>query len=96
MASWSAVLALTGFHYSGLDKSLQLSQKEGQYFWSNGYSWGPYEIQKTGDMAQLRLRVLHGKLALNKITLEGLVPNDFKKMLVLEEGGQVSINFKGR
>ena len=96
MASWSAVLALTGFQYSGIDKSLQLSQKQGQFFWSNGYSWGTYRVQKTGDVVELHLSVLNGSLALNKITLSGLPPHDFKKTLLLKEDGQVVIDFKGR
>ena len=96
MASWSAVLALTGFQYSGIDKSLNLSQKEGQFFWSNGYSWGTYRLQKKGDVVEFRLSVFNGNLALDKITLEGLPSRDFKKTLVLEEDGQVGINFKGK
>jgi hypothetical protein len=75
---------------------LQLSQKEGQFFWSNGYSWGTYRVQKKGDVVEFRLSVLNGDLALNKITLDGLPSHDFKKTLMLEEDGQVGINFKGR
>ena len=40
MASWSAIIALSDFQYSGIDKSMKITARPGNYFWSNGYSWG--------------------------------------------------------
>uniref|UniRef100_A0A2B4RB04 Non-lysosomal glucosylceramidase n=1 Tax=Stylophora pistillata TaxID=50429 RepID=A0A2B4RB04_STYPI len=40
MASWAAVLAQSGFHYSGVDKKIQFTEKAGKYFWSNGFEIG--------------------------------------------------------
>lgn len=40
MASWSALLALSGFHYSGVDKSFAITSAPGRWFWSNGSAWG--------------------------------------------------------
>jgi len=72
MASWAAILALTGFHYSGLSKRMTISPFEGQYFWSNGYAWGQYEISQSEDEYQIKLVVLMGKLELEFIHLSGV------------------------
>ena len=47
MASWGAVLALSGFQYSGADKSMEFAAREGTYFWSNGAAWGTCRIFRT-------------------------------------------------
>jgi hypothetical protein len=46
MASWAAVLALSGFQYSGVEKSMEFAAGEGTYFWSNGSAWGTCRISK--------------------------------------------------
>ncbi len=48
MASWAAVLALSGFRYSGVEKTISFAAKEGNYFRSNGSSWGTCGIRKAG------------------------------------------------
>ncbi|MEZ4671883.1 MAG: GH116 family glycosyl-hydrolase [Anaerolineae bacterium] len=73
MASWAAVLALTGFHYSAVDHSMafKASDTPVTYFWSNGYAWGTCQ-QTPGDTGSaVELRVLHGSLRLHKLTLKG-------------------------
>ena len=66
MASWSAPLALTGFHYSGVDKSISFTSKPGTYFWSNGYAWGICKVEEKKAI----LNVLHGQISLQKFTLK--------------------------
>ena len=63
MASWSALLAWSGFHYSAVDKSLELTSEVGRYFWSNGYSWGTFEITPT----IARITVIEGTLNFKKL-----------------------------
>ena len=48
MASWSAVLALTGFHYSGIKKEITFNDINGNYFWSNGYAYGTVQLEESG------------------------------------------------
>lgn len=48
MASWSAVLALSGFQYSGVDKMMTFTKTPGTYFWSNGYEWGVAKVDEKG------------------------------------------------
>lgn len=68
MASWSAVLAMSGFQYSGVDKIMQFTSAPGRYFWSNGYAYGICEI--TED--EVTLEVLKGGVELNSLKLTGL------------------------
>ncbi len=67
MDSWSALLTLTGFHYSGVDKSMTFTSKPGTYFWSNGYAWGTCKVED--NMATLQ--VSYGQVPLDKFTLTG-------------------------
>ncbi len=42
MASWAAVLALTGFRYSGVERAIRFAPVAGpvRWFWSTGNAWG--------------------------------------------------------
>jgi non-lysosomal glucosylceramidase len=70
MASWAAVLALTGFHYSGVDKSMIFAAKDGVHFWSNGYAWGTCEQRFENSAVDVGLTVKHGELILNRFALK--------------------------
>jgi uncharacterized protein (DUF608 family) len=72
MASWSALLTLTGFQYSGVTGELKLGDIEGEYFWSNGYAYGTVKISDAEKSKQLTLNVLNGKILISKITIEGI------------------------
>ena len=75
MASWSALLTLTGFRYSGVDKAMTFAAAElgkaTTWFWSNGYAWGTVKQKRTGKKIAVDLTVLHGELAIGKLTLTG-------------------------
>lgn len=66
MASWAAIPALSGFHYSGVDKSIRFTGKPGIYFWSNGDNWGTARVSGK----KLTLEVLHGSLSLKNVGLD--------------------------
>lgn len=57
MASWGAIPAWSGFHFSGVTKEMTFANKPGIWFWSTGESWGICEI-KDGKAA---LNTLFGK-----------------------------------
>ncbi len=82
MASWSAILALSGFHYSAVDGSFNITSKPGNYFWSNGYAWGTVQVQ--GGSATLK--VDYGSLKLSEFKLD--VAKDIKlpSPVTLKEG----------
>ncbi len=67
MISWAGLLAWTGFHYSGLDGTLQLGPRDGKFFWSNGDAYGSYE--KKGK--RLTLQVVGGSLRVERIVIAG-------------------------
>lgn len=68
MAAWSALLALTGFHYSGVDNRMTFKGVNGAFFWSNGEAWGRCVI----DGAQVELEVIHGWVELKSFHLSGV------------------------
>ncbi|MBP8097632.1 MAG: hypothetical protein KAZ27_20145, partial [Saprospiraceae bacterium] len=73
MTSWGATLALTGFHYSAIEKSMEFKAKEGQFFWSNGYAYGQVKIKKSGSGWVTELTVLKGDLQLESFRLDQAV-----------------------
>jgi len=86
MASWAAVLALTGFHYSGVDQSMTFTPQDGTFFWSNGYAWGTCHMKVDDERGEVRLSVLHGDLALSRFILTDFGEVRFEKMLKLHAG----------
>jgi non-lysosomal glucosylceramidase len=69
MASWAAVLALTGFRYSGVTGSMAFACKPGRSFWSNGYAWGTCAQTCIERGVRVRLHVLHGELSLSRLEI---------------------------
>jgi len=86
MASWAAVLALTGFHYSGVDKSMTLAPKEGKYFWSNGSAWGTCSLRQSDANTQVDLTVLHGQLTLSQFSVRDFGGISFREPLIIPAG----------
>jgi uncharacterized protein (DUF608 family) len=71
MASWSAVVALSGFLYDGAAASVVAIPKIAgkipgdsfQCFWSTGTGWGTFSQRRQGGQTILSIKVLSGKLA---------------------------------
>ena len=72
MASWGAVLALTGFHYSAVDRAICFAGQEGTWFWSTGRAWGQCVQQAYEDGVRVTLYVGHGSVELQRIVLTGI------------------------
>ena len=87
MASWAAILALTGFHYSAVTRTLRLGTRLGHYPWSTGRANGTYELVREGASAQgladlrLQLDVHEGALTVEWIRVGS-------HTLPLRRGGQ--------
>lgn len=72
MASWAAVIALTGFRYSGVDKKMWLGlQNEATCVWSNGYAWGTVRRENKGEEVAVTVSVVEGDIELLELVLEG-------------------------
>jgi non-lysosomal glucosylceramidase len=94
MASWSAVLALTGFHYSGVTREIEFGNISGKYFWSDGYSWGTVEISKKGETRLLTLNVLNGKIDISKVSIRDIGSTGLKTIKPIKAGENQSFTIK--
>lgn len=65
MASWASVIALSDFHWSGVDGSFHITGKPGTWFWSNGAAWGTVTVSDT----KAALKVIEGRLKLNSVQI---------------------------
>ena len=88
MASWATIIAMSGFHYSGIEKSMNVTAHPGRYFWSNGYSWGTCEVKRSS----VKLDVLKGCLSLNSFSLSDGREKRLNTIQV-NEGESYLINF---
>lgn len=79
MMAWGSVLAITGFNYSAVDKSMKFNDKEGTFFWSNGYQYGQVKIASEGKTKKVVLTVLNGTLNLKSFKLKEFGCLKFKK-----------------
>ncbi len=69
MSSWSVLLALSGFEYDGITKTMafdpQINQEEFRTFWSTGTAWGNFSIRDN----EAKLSVLYGSLEIQSFQL---------------------------
>uniref|UniRef100_UPI00321780F4 GH116 family glycosyl-hydrolase n=1 Tax=uncultured Draconibacterium sp. TaxID=1573823 RepID=UPI00321780F4 len=87
MAAWASVLALTGFQYSALDKSIKFKKQNGIWFWSNGYSWGTCEITREN----LTMSVVSGILEIQTIYLDNYKIKKYNSVRRMSAGDKVSV-----
>ncbi len=71
MASWGAILALSGFHYTALDETLSFNGKPGTYFWSDGDAFGQISIERPKGSVSMNISVIEGGIRLRKIIIHG-------------------------
>jgi non-lysosomal glucosylceramidase len=75
LASWSSVVALSGFHYEG-DRATVVAvprvlQKNFKCFWSTGTGWGTYSYTTTPrDAVHFTIEVLAGSLPCRSCTIQ--------------------------
>jgi hypothetical protein len=81
MASWAANLALSGFHYSAIDKSISFTDKPGNYFWSNGFAWGMAKVTNEG----VEIRVDSKSIDLKTVYI-GNKTTSLNKVLEIKDG----------
>ena len=72
MASWAAVLAWTGFHYSAVEGRMSFAARPGTHFWSTGYAWGTCRQERIDGGMRVELCVCGGELALQRFELGDL------------------------
>ncbi len=94
MAAWAAMLALTGFHYSAVEKRMRFAATPGNHFWSTGYAWGTCTIKKTARGHKVELKVQHGKIALQTLTLTRQGEASLPRARTLRAGQTLSLTVR--
>ena len=86
MASWAAPIAITGFNYSGVLKKMKFKALPGNYFWSNGYSYGTISIELKGEKYNIQIKTLGGTLKLKSFELREKGSKEFTDIEKTNEG----------
>jgi len=89
MASWAAILALTGFHYSAVDQIISFAAPAAdcQHFWSSGYAWGNCALSPADDGAcGVEFTVKGGEISFAEFALTGLGAVSFAHGQRLKKG----------
>jgi hypothetical protein len=75
MSSWSTVVALSGFHYSGDSAEVAalplLKVKNFSSFWATGTGWGSFSLVRGSDGVSFAIKVFAGVLPCRACTLPG-------------------------
>jgi hypothetical protein len=86
MASWAAVLALTGFHYSAVEQRMMFAARSGRFFWSTGYGYGACTLTRESDAFEIAFEVLGGKVSLQEFRLADFGYHQWDAVQRLETG----------
>jgi uncharacterized protein (DUF608 family) len=96
MAAWTAVVALTGFHYSAVTGKMRFAlplRKKTRWFFSTGYAWGTATItHRDADSITVKLAIQDGHIAINSLTLDGYGTTQLNSSRSLN--GKSSMTFK--
>ena len=86
MASWSAILALSGFHYSAVSGVLTFGSVSGTDFWSTGDAWGTVRIDAENEVT---LEVMGGEITFSQLIVKGIVNKKLRKPVTLKQGDKM-------
>jgi len=95
MASWAAILALTGFHYSAVTRRMIIAPRPGRFPWSTGRAMGEYTVSRTGQGGRdvrVTLQVHEGSATLDMLEVEGIAtfPVDARRPLTAGQSYEFS------
>jgi uncharacterized protein (DUF608 family) len=75
MSAWTLIVALSGFHYSGVDRKLTLTPRvraqNFRCFWSVPSGWGRFSQTVTAASHTVEVETLEGSMAVASLALEG-------------------------
>jgi hypothetical protein len=77
-----------------VNKTISFINKEGNYFWSNGSSWGVCEISETKNGFDVNFSVKYGKIELEKFGIENFKTDEFKENVLLEENESLKLELE--
>jgi non-lysosomal glucosylceramidase len=93
MASWSSVLALSGFHFSGVENKIKFTDRPGSYFWSNGSAWGVCEVGEAEGAMKVDFTVLFGEINLNSFHIGSRPKHVFDSQVKMKENDHILLSF---
>jgi len=95
MTAYGAVLALTGFHYSGVEKVMKFKAMVGEYFWANGSSYGTIVQKDNGSSIQVKITVLgEHPLEIEEFELRDYGKYSFKKAQKIHDSIEFEVKNK--
>lgn len=99
MASWTALLALTGFGWSALEGAIRFrapraGKKPTRWFWSNGSAWGSVRLTANAKAVTVELTVTHGELILRRVEIAGVGELLLPTARTLRAGGAAKFTVK--
>jgi hypothetical protein len=94
MASWAAVLALSGFQYSGVDRTMAFAPRPGTWFWSTGDAWGTCRVEDGRAGFRVGLSVRGGRLALRSFELSGAGEKQWPGPQALSAGARLDFEVR--
>jgi hypothetical protein len=75
MSAWALIVALSGFHYSGVDRKLTLTPRvraqSFRCFWSVPSGWGKFSQTMTPASQAVEVETLEGSMAVASLALGG-------------------------
>ena len=91
MASWAAILALSGFGYSAVEGTIRFAapSEKTQHFWSTGYAWGSCTLTPNGADCAVEFTVLGGEVQFAELGLSGLGTVEFDQPQALCKGDRL-------
>jgi len=86
MTSWGAVLALTGFHYSAVTKTMRFNApaEPVEWFWSTGYAWGKCILRPNDNSINAELFVSEGSVSIAEVILTNFGSQNYDNPVTLE------------
>jgi hypothetical protein len=92
MTAYGAVLAWTGFHYSGVNKIMKFNELEGAYFWANGYSYGLIDLKKEGNKIHVSIEVMgEDPLEIRSFEIRSFGKHTFREIRKIEDSIEFDI-----
>jgi uncharacterized protein (DUF608 family) len=92
MTAYGAVLALTGFHYSGVEGNMKFNPLDGKYFWANGQTYGTIEQERSESTVRIKINVLgENPLLLKEFELRGFGKYNFEDPVPIEDATQFEV-----
>ena len=85
IASWAGIIQQSGFNYSAVDKTIRFTDKKGNYFWSNGSSWGMCEISDD----KFNFYVKYGNIELKNFFIGKGINKKLKKAKIFDKGSHL-------